>query len=196
MSAFRKPRRCATGGRQSLAIGAGTVAVVATLLLLFRALISQFRRLARSEASLAQHNEEQEATRLRLERQAEALRRSEADAEEKSAALQTTLEFMDQGIMMVNADRIVEVCNAHAMQMLDLPAELMTARPHFADVVAWQWKADEFAVTPEQHPGNSSAPAEFWTSRMCMSGGGRTGRCWRFAPRRCPAAAWCAPTPT
>jgi signal transduction histidine kinase/DNA-binding response OmpR family regulator len=137
-------------GRQSLAIGASTVAVVATLLLLFRALISQFRRLARSEASLARHNEAQEATRLRLERQAEALRRSEADAEEKSAALQTTLEFMDQGIMMVNADRIVAVCNAHAMQMLNLPAGLMTARPHFADVVAWQWKADEFSVTPER----------------------------------------------
>ncbi|MGA3400998.1 MAG: ATP-binding protein [Acetobacteraceae bacterium] len=135
--------------RQSSAIAGGTLAVVATLLLLFRALVIQFRRLTRSEASLAQRNAEQEATRVRLESQAEALRHSEADAEEKSAALQTTLEFMDQGIMMVNADRVVEVCNAHAMQMLDLPAALMTGRPHFADVVAHQWKSQEFAVTPE-----------------------------------------------
>jgi signal transduction histidine kinase/DNA-binding response OmpR family regulator len=136
--------------RQSGEIAGGTLAVVATLLLLFRTLVIQFRRLARSEASLAQRHLEQEATRERLESQAEALRRSEADAAEKSAVLQTTLEFMDQGIMMVNAERIVAVCNAHAMQMLDLPAELMVARPHFADVVAHQWRMQEFAVTPEK----------------------------------------------
>jgi signal transduction histidine kinase/DNA-binding NarL/FixJ family response regulator len=136
--------------RQSITIACGTLAVVAVLLLLFRALVTQVRRLARSEAALAQRNAEQEVARLRLESQAEALRHSEADAEEKSAALQTTLEFMDQGIMMVNADRVVEVCNARAMQMLDLPAELMNGRPHFADVVAHQWRAQEFSVTPEK----------------------------------------------
>ena len=75
------------------------------LLLLFRALIIQVRRLARSEAALAQRNAEQEVARARLESQSEALRRSEADAAEKSALLRTTLEFMDQGIAMVNADR-------------------------------------------------------------------------------------------
>jgi len=135
--------------RQCLAIGAGVVAVTATLLLLFRALITQFRRLARSEASLAQRNQEQEAARARLESQAEELRRSQADAAEKSGALQTTLEFMDQGIMMVSADRRVEVCNALAMRMLELPPELMTNRPHFADVLAHQWQKQEFVYTPQ-----------------------------------------------
>ncbi len=136
--------------RQIAAIGGAAVAVVATLLLLFDALILQFRRLARSEASLALRNAEQEATRLRLESQAEALRRSETIAEEKSAVLQTTLEFMDQGILMVNADRVVEVCNARTIEMLDLPPGLMAGRPHFADVVAHQWKVEEFATTPEE----------------------------------------------
>ncbi len=136
--------------RQSVAIACTAVAVVAVLLLLFRALVTQVRRLGFSEAALAQRNAEQEVARLRLESQAEALRHSEADAEEKSAALQTTLESMDQGIMMVNADRVVEVCNARAMQMLDLPAELMNRRPHFADVVAHQWRVQEFSVTPEK----------------------------------------------
>jgi signal transduction histidine kinase/DNA-binding NarL/FixJ family response regulator len=136
--------------RQSVSIMSAAVAVVAVLLLLFRALVTQVRRLAFSEAALAQRNADQEAARLRLESQAEALRRSEADAEEKSAVLQTTLEFMDQGIMMVNADRVVAVCNARAIQMLDLPAELMRGRPHFADVVAHQWSAQEFSVTPEK----------------------------------------------
>ncbi len=136
--------------RESVAIGAGTIAVVMTLLLLFRALITQFRRLARSEASLAQRNTEQEAVRARLESQAEALRQSQADAAEKSGTLQTTLELMDQGIMMVGTDRRVLVCNARAVQMLELPAELMTGRPHFADVLAYQWQTNEFSFTPER----------------------------------------------
>ncbi len=124
--------------------------MVAALLLLFRALNVQFHRLMRSEASLAQRNVEQDAARQRLESQAVALRRSEVDAAEKSTVLQTTLESMDQGIMMVNADRVVEVCNARAMQMLDLPPELMNGRPHYADVVAFQWQMEEFSVTPER----------------------------------------------
>jgi signal transduction histidine kinase/CheY-like chemotaxis protein len=135
---------------QSEVRAAGVVVLVAILLLLFRALNTQFRRLARSEAALAQRNAEQEATRARLEKQAEALRRSEADAAEKSAVLQTTLEFMDQGIVMVNADRIVAVCNARAMQMLELPAEVISGQPRFADVVAWQWKTQEFSTAPEK----------------------------------------------
>jgi signal transduction histidine kinase/DNA-binding NarL/FixJ family response regulator/HPt (histidine-containing phosphotransfer) domain-containing protein len=136
--------------RQSITIACATLAVSVVLLLLFRALVTQVRRLAFSEAALAQRNADHEAARLRLESQAEALRHSEADAEEKSAVLQTTLEFMDQGIVMVNADRVVAVCNVRAIQMLDLPADLMQRRPHFADVVAYQWRAEEFSVTPEE----------------------------------------------
>jgi signal transduction histidine kinase/CheY-like chemotaxis protein len=136
--------------RQSTAIASGTLAVALTLILLFQALSRQFRRVALSEAVLAQRNHEQEAARARLESQAEALRRSEADAAEKSAALKTALEFMDQGIMMVNAGRDVVVCNAHAIEMLNLPAEMMASRPTFADVVNHQWRAGEFVLTPEK----------------------------------------------
>jgi signal transduction histidine kinase/DNA-binding response OmpR family regulator len=135
---------------QSIAIAGGALAVAAVLLLLFRALIIQVRRLARSEASLAQRNAEQEVARARLESQSEALRRSEADAAEKSALLRTTLEFMDQGIAMVNADRVVAVCNTRLLQMLDLPAELLAARPQFADVIAYQQQTQEFPPDPEE----------------------------------------------
>ena len=136
--------------RQSIAIAAGVIAVAMTLLLLFQALITQFRRLSLSEASLAQRNYEQETARVRLESQAEELRRSQADAADKSGTLQTTLEYMDQGIMMVGPDRRVEVCNEHAMRMLDLPPELMKSRPAFTDVLAYQWRANEFELTPER----------------------------------------------
>jgi signal transduction histidine kinase/ActR/RegA family two-component response regulator len=143
--------------RETTALILATAAVVAGLLLLFAALVTQFRRLARSEASLAERNAELEATRVRLERQAEALtttaaalRQTQADAAEKSQVLGTTLEYMAQGIMMVNADRRVVVCNARAMEMLDLPPELMATRPHFADVLSYQWRANEFELTADK----------------------------------------------
>jgi len=136
--------------RQSIVIAVGTFAVVLTLLLLFRALIIQFRRLALSEASLALRNREQETARTRLESQAEALRRSQADAADMSGTLQTTLESMDQGIMMVGSDRRVEVCNEQAVRMLDLPPDLMKSRPAFTDVLAHQWQMNEFRLTPER----------------------------------------------
>jgi signal transduction histidine kinase/DNA-binding response OmpR family regulator len=136
--------------REATIIVGATLAVVVTLVLLFWAVADQFRRVARSESALAQRNQEQEAARVRLESQAEALRRSEADAAEKSAALNTALEYMDQGIMMVNADRVVAVCNAHAIEMLNLPPALMTAQPPFAAVVNYQWQAGEFVLTPEK----------------------------------------------
>lgn len=80
------------------------------------------------------------------ERQA---RESEARLQQKSALLEATLERMEQGVMMVNAQRIVEVCNRRAMELLDLPRELMSAQPRFEDVLAHQWSTHEFDRTPE-----------------------------------------------
>ncbi|HEY1935720.1 MAG TPA: PAS-domain containing protein [Acetobacteraceae bacterium] len=143
--------------RETTALILATVAVVAGLMLLFAALVTQFRRLARSEASLGERNAELEATRVRLEGQADALtttaaalRQTQADAAEKSEVLETTLEYMAQGIMMVNADRRVVVCNTRAMEMLDLPRDLMATQPHFADVLAYQWHANEFEFTADR----------------------------------------------
>lgn len=74
-------------------------------------------------------------------------RESEALLRQKSALLETTLECMEQGIMMVNAEGIVEVCNDRVLQLLDLPRDLMALRPTFAAVVAHQWAHDEFSRT-------------------------------------------------
>ncbi len=141
--------------RQTDLIAGGTFLVVGALIALFGMLAKQFRRLERSETSLAEQNAQLAASQVRLEAQAAELRRAaealwqgEQAIAEQSATLQTTLETMDQGIMMVTADRIVAVCNRRAMEMLDLPPALMAARPSFADVVAYQWQTDEFAGTP------------------------------------------------
>ncbi|HEX6720687.1 MAG TPA: PAS-domain containing protein [Burkholderiaceae bacterium] len=91
-----------------------------------------------------------------LKRQQQSLQQAEARARDserrlaqKSALLEVTIERMEQGVMMVNAERIVEVCNRRAMDLLDLPEQLMTSRPHFEAVLAHQWKNNEFAQTSQ-----------------------------------------------
>lgn len=76
-------------------------------------------------------------------------RESESLLRQKSALLETTLERMAQGIMMVSAEGIVEVCNDRVLQLLDLPRELMASRPPFWQVVEYQWTHGEFARTAE-----------------------------------------------
>ncbi len=84
-----------------------------------------------------------------LKRQQLELRQAEARLAAKSALLEATLQRMDQGVIMVNAERIVEVCNARAVELLGLPPELMARQPHFEEVLRFQWQTDEFVHTPD-----------------------------------------------
>jgi signal transduction histidine kinase/ActR/RegA family two-component response regulator len=77
-------------------------------------------------------------------------RESQTLLAEKSRLLEATLERMEQGLMMVNADGVVEVCNRRAIELLGLPAELMASKPTFARVLEYQWSVDDFAHTPEE----------------------------------------------
>jgi diguanylate cyclase (GGDEF)-like protein len=83
-----------------------------------------------------------------MKRQQRRLAEAEQQARASQALLAATLERMDQGVMMVSPQRIVEVCNRRAIELLGLPPELMAARPHFEQVLAWQWSQGEFADTP------------------------------------------------
>jgi signal transduction histidine kinase/DNA-binding NarL/FixJ family response regulator len=98
-----------------------------------------------------------------LLRTREALRASEARYAQKSALLEATLENMSQGIIMVDADRRVQVCNTQAKQKLDLPDELMAGNPLFDDVINWQWQRGEF--------GEGTGRDETWLRRFVLSGG-------------------------
>jgi diguanylate cyclase (GGDEF)-like protein len=81
----------------------------------------------------------------------EARRRGEAEAraQDKSAVLEATLENMDQGLIMFDADLRAQVCNHRALELLDLPADLMSARPHFADIKRFEFERGE-AGQPDQ----------------------------------------------
>ena len=83
---------------------------------------------------------------LRIERR---LYEVELLLEEKARLLDAILDRTVQGLMLVSADRIVEVCNARAIDLLGLPATLMQSKPTFEQVLEYQWSTDEFAHTPE-----------------------------------------------
>jgi signal transduction histidine kinase/DNA-binding response OmpR family regulator len=123
--------------RQSTLIAIGAVCTVLGFLVLFRALSVQFRELEQNRASL-------EFKTAESQQAADALRRSERRLTEKSQLLETTLEHMDQGIMVVDADRMVPLCNRRAIEIMDLPPELMAVGPHFDDVLAHQWRKQEY----------------------------------------------------
>ena len=133
-----------------LALVAGMSAVVAVLcmLLLIRAQLRQFQRLELSERLVAHRNATLEAAQQRLRSQANELAASRAAAAEQSAALQTALAHMNQGIMMVEAGGRVAVCNARAVAMLGLPAAFMAKKPTFAELVAFQHATGEFVRNP------------------------------------------------
>ena len=101
----------------------------------------------------------------------QALRESEALLSTKSRTLEVTLERMEQGVMMVNADRVVEVCNRRAIELLDLPIELMASKPSFEQVLGYQWSTDEFADAPEE-------------VRQFVRGGGILGQRQRYERKR------------
>jgi len=84
--------------RQSTFISIGAVCIALGFLALFRALSAQFHELEQNRASL-------ELNTTELQQTADALRKSERRLTEKSQLLETTLEHMDQGIIVVDADR-------------------------------------------------------------------------------------------
>ena len=81
----------------------------------------------------------------RLLAQAErSARDSEAQLREKSILLEATLENMDQGVAKISATGVVELCNRRALELLELPAELMESKPTLMNVLAYLRARGEF----------------------------------------------------
>jgi PAS domain-containing protein len=137
--------------------------------------------------------------RGRLEQARDELRISEARAREKSDELELTLDHMNQGIMVVDADQNVALMNRQVVKLLGLPEALLGRRPKFQDVLAYQRASGEFdanraAVDPQVRrliEGAECRPNSAGTSAC-----GWTAPCSRFAPSDCRTAVSCAPSPT
>lgn len=89
------------------------------------------------------------AIAARFSREASRRDQAEAQAREKSSLLEATLENMDQGLLMVDQDLTVPICNRRAIELLGLPPDLMARRPSFEEVTAYQYRTGEF-VRAEQ----------------------------------------------
>jgi diguanylate cyclase (GGDEF)-like protein len=85
-----------------------------------------------------------------LARAEAAARESAALLERESAILQTTLQSLDQGVAMVNAEGRVEFCNQRVFTLLDLPPEVLQNRPHVEDVIRYQREHGEFDGLPPE----------------------------------------------
>ncbi len=83
-----------------------------------------------------------------------ARRAAEAALRHKKALLDATLANMDQGVLLIDAAGIVQLCNERAIDLLGLPPEYRHCRPAFAEVVARQDAAGEF--------GDAQAVREPW----------------------------------
>ncbi|KAA2236633.1 EAL domain-containing protein [Salinarimonas soli] len=73
------------------------------------------------------------------------LERCERELRERGSLLTTTLENMDQGLMMVDSEGVIQVHNRRACELLGLPPALLEGRPAFETVHRHQIASDEFA---------------------------------------------------
>ena len=65
--------------------------------------------------------------------------RTKAELARKSQLLEITLDHMSQGLLMVDADGLVQVCNNKAMHFLGVPSAMMAPPPHFEDILRLIW---------------------------------------------------------
>ncbi len=142
--------------RQALGLLLMALAAVLGGALMLRALLRQMQEQRGDQHALALRNRELEQAHARLEQQAaklaetaEALRGGERLLAERSATLNTTLQYMDQGIMMVDSGGTVAAYNHRVVEMLGIPEDLLARRPAFREILQFQWETGEFARTGE-----------------------------------------------
>ncbi len=100
-----------------------------------------------ADRSIALVNEELDQLNRNLEQLVEE---RTAELRAVRALLEATLENINQGVMMVDADRRVPVYNRRAIELLELPSELMVSRPSFDDVLEFLSRRGEFLGIEEQ----------------------------------------------
>ncbi len=69
---------------------------------------------------------------------------------EQSILLQAALESMDQGLMVIDGEERVILCNRRAAELLELPHDIMVQRPFLKDLAQHHLSADEFAIACEK----------------------------------------------
>ncbi len=130
-----------------------------------------------------------------LHRTNRSLREGKQLLREKSELLDTVLETMDQGLMMVDSAGTVRVCNERAVALLGLPPALMRAQAAFEAVCSHLIAAGRFAQRPN---GCATGPStgSRWGRPTPSSTKARRAASWRCGSCPSPGAAPCSPSPT
>ncbi|MDI1262126.1 MAG: diguanylate cyclase [bacterium] len=68
--------------------------------------------------------------------------------EDSAFLLRATLEHMDQGLVVLDRDHVVRVCNPRAHELLDLPEDVLRENAAFADIRAFQNARGDFSLMP------------------------------------------------
>src|SRR4029077_9028346 len=119
----------ATWRWQAIYMGGGSIVIFIYAAYLMGRARRQYGRLQESRESLRRQNEE-------LRKTSDALVSSQLHLGNLTHELETILETMDQGLMMVDGENIVVHCNTQAKRLLDLPDDLIAARPTFSALLA------------------------------------------------------------
>ena len=67
---------------------------------------------------------------------------------EQGQLLRATLEQMVQGLVLLDRSQIVRLCNPRALELLDLPIEVLRERAAFRDIRAFQNARGDFSLMP------------------------------------------------
>jgi len=124
--------------RQTIQILVALLAGMLCSALLGRILWRQFHALESSKAEITEI--------------AAALAETQRKLELESLQARITLEHMNQGIMMVDPNGMVAVCNQKVCELLSLPPEWMATHPDFREVVTFQQKGGEFQRKTDHLP--------------------------------------------
>ena len=127
--------------RQTWAVAFFSLLAAGCMALMLRTISRQFAEQRSAALALSRRNAE-------LAETAAALRGNQQRLAEQSATLKTTLENINQGLIMIDAAGHVGAYNRRALDMLSLPAALLDGRPSFEEVLRFK-RAAGFGETPE-----------------------------------------------
>jgi diguanylate cyclase (GGDEF)-like protein len=85
-------------------------------------------------------------TALRIREREEALRESQYELAKKSDLLGATFDTMDQGLIMVDENRRIQIMNRRAVIMLDWPEYFLTSKPLLDDIITYQASIMEYNI--------------------------------------------------
>lgn len=123
--------------------------------LIARALASASARLGEQARALVCANRD-------LEKRVEERTREVSD---QTNLLTATLDNMDQGLMMIDPQGHVAICNERALALLDLPRDLMSAHPSMREIYAYQVAQADFVDAEMSHRRDTEVESGVWILR-------------------------------